>query len=331
MDWFERRRRYHGVQHRLEGNVAQLFVFRPGDAATGEAPAAAAACALALPLARDWDVFGDPHPRQSLGRVPLAAVRGTDRPGDPSVPLCGRNRHSRDRAGLAPARTSTTRTGPSPASASGPTGCAWTLGEGRVDSLDPVRDRGPYPAPVPVSWAMGGNPTSGSPWSSRKRSAWPGPRPWGGHSGYPDGAIDQNFVELPEGRKLLFTRIRSPKHTAPRVAGRAAEFRGTPVGQRHRATLRGCYGQPAAMKGENTVLLDLPDGGHGMLFVQAGRRRHGLWPIPRRNAWHRFAGRLLDSRRSSRWLRKDDVPLDNVPRSPHRRHGVHRISAVRQR
>ena len=36
------------------------------------------------------------------------------------------------------------------------------------------------------------------------------PSPWGGHSGYPDGHYDKNFIHLKKGRKLLYTRIYSP-------------------------------------------------------------------------------------------------------------------------
>jgi hypothetical protein len=93
--------------------------------------------------------------------------------------------------------------------------------------------------------------------------------PWGGHSGYPDGHIDKNFIDLPEGRKLLFTRIHAPK--AQRCGLRVELSNSTP-----RLWVNGeeqpfeeAVGNLPLREGENTVLLDLPDGGHGQLFVQS--------------------------------------------------------------
>lgn len=95
------------------------------------------------------------------------------------------------------------------------------------------------------------------------------PAPWGGHSGYPDGAIDQNFVDLPEGRKLLFTRLHVPRE----------QRRGLCVQLRQSAArlwvngveqpIEGAVGNLPLRDGYNTVLLELADGGHGMLYVQA--------------------------------------------------------------
>ena len=95
------------------------------------------------------------------------------------------------------------------------------------------------------------------------------PAPWGGHSGYPDGAIDQNFIELPEGRKLLFTRLRSP---STQRLGLSVELRNS--GARlwvngAQQPFEDAIGNLPLRTGENTVLLELPDGGKGMLFVQA--------------------------------------------------------------
>lgn len=92
--------------------------------------------------------------------------------------------------------------------------------------------------------------------------------PWGGHSGYPDGHIDKNFVELPKGRKLLFTRIRSPRRQR---LGLRVELRNkTP-----RLWVNGdeqpfedAVGNLPLREGVNRVLIDLPDGGRGRLFVQ---------------------------------------------------------------
>ena len=95
------------------------------------------------------------------------------------------------------------------------------------------------------------------------------PAPWGGHSGYPDGAIDQNYVDLPEGRKLLFTRIRSPKQQrlGLRVELRNSKPRLWVRGEEQ--PFEGAIGNLPLEAGENEVLLELPDGGHGRLYVQA--------------------------------------------------------------
>ncbi len=92
--------------------------------------------------------------------------------------------------------------------------------------------------------------------------------PWGGHSGYPDGHIDRNFVRLPKGRKLLFTRLRSPRarRLGLRVALRNAPPRLWVNGERQ--PFEDAVGNLPLRAGENTVLLDLPDGGTGRLFVQ---------------------------------------------------------------
>ncbi|MHC4401688.1 MAG: glycosylhydrolase-like jelly roll fold domain-containing protein, partial [Planctomycetota bacterium] len=95
------------------------------------------------------------------------------------------------------------------------------------------------------------------------------PAPWGGHSGYPDGAIDQNFIELGEGRKLLFTRIRSPKdqRLGLRIELRNSKPRLWVDGVEQ--PVEGAVGNLPLQAGVNTVLLDLPDGGRGMLYVEA--------------------------------------------------------------
>ena len=89
---------------------------------------------------------------------------------------------------------------------------------------------------------------------------------WEGN--YPGGHIDKNFVHLPEGRKLLFTRIRSPK----------AQRRGLLVELRNSSArlwvngieqpFEDAVGNLPLDGGANTVLLDLPDGDHGRLYVQ---------------------------------------------------------------
>ena len=93
--------------------------------------------------------------------------------------------------------------------------------------------------------------------------------PWGGHSGYPDGHIDKNFIQLPEGRKLLFTRLRSQieQRCGLRVELHNSSARLWVNGDEQ--PFEDAVGNLPLMAGENTVLLDLPDGDHGRLFVQS--------------------------------------------------------------
>lgn len=95
------------------------------------------------------------------------------------------------------------------------------------------------------------------------------PAPWGGHGSYPDGAIDQNFIALPQGRSTLFTRIHS----------RGDQRLGLSIQLRQSAArlwvngveqpIEGAVGNLPLRRGNNSVLLELADGGHGMLYVQA--------------------------------------------------------------
>jgi len=94
------------------------------------------------------------------------------------------------------------------------------------------------------------------------------PSPWGGHSGYPDGHFDKNFIHLKDGRKLLFTRIYSP---IKQRVGLNVQLRNTEshlwVNGKEEPIL-GSVGNLPLNKGYNYILLDLPDGTGGMLFVQ---------------------------------------------------------------
>jgi len=94
------------------------------------------------------------------------------------------------------------------------------------------------------------------------------PSPWGGHSGYPDGHFDKNFIQLKEGRKLLFTRIYSPvkQRVGLNVQLRNTESRMWVNGKEE--PILGVVGNLPLNKGYNYILLDLKDGKGGMLFVQ---------------------------------------------------------------
>ncbi len=94
------------------------------------------------------------------------------------------------------------------------------------------------------------------------------PAPWGGHSGYPDGHYNKNFIQLKEGRKLLFTHIVSPKkqRAGLKVQLRNQEPRLWVNGKQEKFS--GAVGNLPLEKGYNRVLLDIPDGSGGMVYVQ---------------------------------------------------------------
>lgn len=93
--------------------------------------------------------------------------------------------------------------------------------------------------------------------------------PWGGHSGYPDGHIDRKFIQLPEGRKLLFTRLHSPKEQR---LGLRIELNNEAarlwVNGREQP-IEDAVGNLPLKEGLNEVLLDLSNGREGRLYVQA--------------------------------------------------------------
>ncbi len=94
------------------------------------------------------------------------------------------------------------------------------------------------------------------------------PSPWGGHSGYPDGHFDKNFIHLKKGRKLLFTRVLSDtvQNVGLNVQLRNSTARVWVNG--HEEAFQGSVGNLPLKQGYNHVLLDLPDGTGGKLFVQ---------------------------------------------------------------
>jgi hypothetical protein len=104
--------------------------------------------------------------------------------------------------------------------------------------------------------------------SFSKKMGLGNPSPWGGHSGYPDGHYDKNFIQLKEGRKLLFTRIYSPikQRVALNIQLRNSNARLWVNGEEE--PIQGALGNLPLQQGYNNVLLDLKDGKGGMLFVQ---------------------------------------------------------------
>lgn len=93
--------------------------------------------------------------------------------------------------------------------------------------------------------------------------------PWGGHSGYPDGHVDKNFIHLPEGRKLLFTRLRSPRKQRLGLCVKLSNGPPRLWVNDVEQPFEDAVGNLPLKKGVNEVLLELFDGGHGMLYVQA--------------------------------------------------------------
>ena len=143
------------------------------------------------------------------------------------------------------------------------------------------------------------------------------PAPWGGHSGYPDGAIDQNFIDLPAGRKLLFTRMHSP---AARRLGLRVELRNSAARlwvNGVEQPFEGALGNLPLQAGVNSVLLDLPDGGKGRLYAQAqppavssmeDAARGVVTPDLRQGAW--IWGGNTTAGYVRRQLRLDEAPAE---------------------
>ncbi len=94
------------------------------------------------------------------------------------------------------------------------------------------------------------------------------PAPWGGHSGYPDGHYDKNFIHLNKDRNLLFTRIYSPEkqRSGLNVQLRNKNARLWVNGKEE--YFSGAVGNLPLKKGYNNVLLDVTGGTGGMLYVQ---------------------------------------------------------------
>ncbi len=267
VDRFERAGDVTRVWHRLEGNVAELFVFRPGDRARGEAGAAAAPepargkalgpdWAFSVIPTRDnrWGEFRWPPSDEVIGPE-VRAFRFAEEAGTGGIEL-GWHEPGFDDGDWSLHRFSI-----------GPYWLVLPARPGEDVAATVLADLDGVEAGAAVEVA-GASRTWGTVEFS-KTIGLARPAPWGGHSGYPDGAIDQNFVELEEGRKLLFTRLRSPR--AQRL-GLRVELRNSAARLWVNGTeqpFEDAIGNLPLREGENTVLLELPDGGKGMLFVQA--------------------------------------------------------------
>lgn len=258
VDAFERRDGHTYVEHRLEGNTAYFFVFREGPDRRGrnvssrpqpEPRLLDEAWTLSVIPTRDnrWGEFRWPPSEKVLGPEvrSLRYARETLERGLQA----GWNKPEFNDAGW---RTTLYSTGP-----------YWLVRRVAKDNLNAARKALKYLDSL-APGAKG--------WDEVRFSHSIGlarPVPWGGHSGYPDGHINKEFVSLPEGRKLLFTRLRTDK----------AQRRGLRVELRNdtpRLWVNGveqpfedAVGNLPLKAGENTVLLDLPNGEHGRLYVQA--------------------------------------------------------------
>jgi arylsulfatase A len=314
---FERTKAGTVLEHRLEGNVAHLFVFRPGEQRKGISPShLLQPDGLEIALAPDWEFsliptrdnrwgeFRWPPSNESIG-AEMRSFRYREASSADGMDA-GWQREDFDDTGWSTARFSI-----------GPYWlCLPNLPAGDEAVRATVLDHQP-------EVSNGGIVTVSDrsfAWQTVEFSKSIGraePAPWGGHSGYPDGAIDQNFINLPEGRKLLFTRIRSPK--AQRL-GLRVELRNSSA----RLWVNGAeqpfedaIGNLPLVEGVNQVLLDLPDGSYGMLYVQeqppavqsmADAARGMVKPELQSANWIRGADP------SEAWLRKsfelEEIPAD---------------------
>ena len=249
------------LEHRLEGNTAAFFVFRPG-AGTSER-SKTRVTRREVPLDDTWafsTIAVSDNARGEFRWPPSDAMIG------PEV------RNFRYQWGTGESQETEAWSAP------GFDDSAWddvlySMGPYWISLPLTADDRATAPAILPDLAALApGTITGEGAWQEVRYSKSIGlakAAPWGGHSGYPDGHIDRNFIQLPEGRNLLFTRIHSPQ--AQRRGLRVALHNSQP-----RLWVNGvqqpfedAVGNLPLEAGANTVFLELPDGGHGQLYIQA--------------------------------------------------------------
>ena len=262
VDGFERKDGHTTVEHLLEGNTAHFFVFKPGetrakenhrDTAKQTELALSEEWTLSVIPTRDnrWGEFRWPPSEESFGPE-IRNLRYAEETPEGGVDAGWHAPDFDDSAW----QTTLYSTGPYWLALQAAPGDA-VIARTALNQLDDIAAGASLGdaawAPVRFSQSIG-----------QAKAV-----PWGGHSGYPDGHIDKEFIALPEGRKLLFTRIRSPK----------AQRRGLRVELRNNTPRLWVNGQEQPFEdavgnlplraGENTVLLDVPDGAGGRLYVQA--------------------------------------------------------------
>ena len=263
VDAFERKGGYTTVEHRIEGNVAHFLVFRPGKEQRHRKNRAQSVQPLTRALDLNWafSAIATRDNRWGEFRWPPSEERI-----GPEVRVC---RYREEAPGTDGAQ-------------------GWHLPEFDDAAWTPcLYSTGPYwlvltPSPddraiVPAVLEHAATVQAGSiegdlTWQEVAFSKSIGAAqaaPWGGHSGYPDGHIDKNFVHVPEGRKLLLSRIvvQQPQRRGLRVELRNRGARLWVNGKEE--PFEDAVGNLPLRAGENTIVLDLPDGGHGRLYVQA--------------------------------------------------------------
>ena len=256
------------VEHRLEGNTATLLVFRPGDQSEGAvARGLMQPAGLERELPEEWEFsviptrdnrwgeFRWPPSDEKIGPE-IRSFHYAEETSTPGIEL-GWHRPDFKDTGWSVARYSI--------------GPHWLLADQVPADADVVPSVLGASETIRVGAKLnaGDKELSWRPLEFSKTIGRAEPAPWGGHSGYPDGGFDQNFIELPKGRKLLFTRIDSPKkqRLGLRVELRNAGARLWVNGVQQ--PFEDAVGNLPLEKGQNPVLLDLPDGSGGMLYVQA--------------------------------------------------------------
>jgi len=253
------------VEHPLRGNTAHLLVIRPGSAAEGGEGLAARSPTL-KPISEDW----------AFSVIPTRDNRWGEFRWPPSGEVIGpevRQFRYREERGNTEAVSRWCRPDWDDSEwgtvlySSGP---YWLVATPSTDNVEAVSETLRHLDQIePEATLMVAKETlswEGVAFSKSIGSAQAAP--WGGHSGYPDGHIDRNFMHLPEGRKLLFTRLHSPRsqRLGLRIELRNSETRLWVNGAEQ--PVEDAVGNLPLKRGVNTVLLDLPDGGHGRLYVQ---------------------------------------------------------------
>ncbi len=269
VDGFESTGSHTLVRQRLEGNVAQLIVFRP-EAETNRQPPnrLLQPDALVRTLDADWTFsviptrdnrrgeFRWPPSEQLIGpevrsfRYALETPETAEQAADWQTPNLDDSQWSPAKYSVGPYWLYLADVNPDAATEK--------LLQADDDAFEPDRQ---------VTWD-----NNVYTWQQVEFSQTIGlarPAPWGGHSGYPDGAIDQNFIDLPEGRKTLFTRLVSPSDQRLGLSIQLRQSTARLWVNGVEQPIEGAVGSLPLRRGNNMVLLELSDGGHGMLYVQA--------------------------------------------------------------
>ena len=265
VDWFERKNGYTRAKISLEGNVARLLVFRPGekDSNTGgnrdmdwQNKTISENWEFSVIPTRDnqWGDFRWPPANEKIGPE-VRKFKYKEEKGTSGTEL------GWQKAGIDDTDWNEYLYD---------TGPYWLALENIPENTSMVQKLLDDPQSIKAGNQVSINGSSYS-WEEVAFSQKMGqgePAPWGGHSGYPDGHYDKNFVRLEEGRKLLFTRIYSPEK---QKAGLNVQLRNSEINLWINGEKQICEGEVCNLplkKGYNNVLLEIPDGKRGMLYVQ---------------------------------------------------------------